>query len=176
LRTLNPPELAPPRLPFAHCIKDECGFSHDILPRERHLKYEELEYFLPAEAGPDCFGELRRRILERHRQQVGWRVSYRFIAQDDALLSPAYQRESVSISLHQNVGLPYQDYFADLEPILRGYQGRPHWAKRHSMRGEALAMLYPRWSDFQQLRRRLDPHDVFLTEPLARLLGEERRR
>lgn len=176
LRTLNAPELPPPPMPFARCIKEECGFSHEIIARERQLKFEELEYFVPAEAGPACFRDLRRRILKRHRQQVGWRVLYRFIAQDEAWLSPVHGRDSVSISLHQNASLPYQEYFDDLEPVMRGYQGRPHWAKRHSLRGEALAALYPRWSDFQQLRRRLDPHDVFLTEPLASLLGEERHR
>ena len=163
-----------PPLPFARCIKDECDFSHQIIARERELKFEELEYFVPAQDGPECFRELRQRILQRHRQYVGWRVLYRFIAQDDAWLSPVYQRDSVAISIHQNASLPYQEYFADLEPILRACQGRPHWGKRHSLQGEALAALYPHWSDFQQLRRRLDPHDVFLTEPLATLLGEER--
>ncbi len=174
LRTLNPPEVEPPSLPFARCIHEEVGFSHEIIARERQLKFEELEYFIPAEAGMACFQEVRRRVLERHRQQVGWRVLYRFIAQDDAFLSPVYNRESVAISVHQNASLPYQDYFDDIEPIVRGYGGRPHWGKRHSLHGEALAQLYPRWSDFMELRRRLDPHNVFLSEQLAHLLGEER--
>jgi FAD/FMN-containing dehydrogenase len=175
LRTLNPPEISPPPLPFAECINEECGYSHEIIARERQLKFEELEYFVPAAAGPECFQEVRRRILERHRQHVGWRLLYRFIAQDDAHLSPVYQRDSVAISIHQNASLPHQEYFDDIEPIVRAYQGRPHWGKRHSLQGEALAALYPRWSEFMQLRRRLDPHNVFLSEPLATLLGEERQ-
>jgi FAD/FMN-containing dehydrogenase len=150
------------------------GFSHEIIARERQLKFEELEYFIPAEAGPECFQEVRRRILERHRQHVGWRVLYRLIAQDDAHLSPVHRRDSVAISVHQNTGLPYQTYFDDIEFIVRAYDGRPHWGKRHSLHGQTLSQLYPRWSDFMQLRRRLDPHNVFLSEQLAHLLGEER--
>lgn len=176
LRTLNPPELPPLAMPFARCIKEQCGFSHTIIARERELKFEELEYFVPAEAGVACFQEVRRRILSQHRQQVGWRVLYRFIAQDDGYLSPVYNRDSVAISVHQNAGLPYQAYFDDIEAIVRAHAGRPHWGKKHSLHGEALADLYPRWADFMQLRRRFDPDGVFLSESMSRLLGEERKR
>jgi FAD/FMN-containing dehydrogenase len=174
LRTLNPPEVPPPSLPYARCIKEQEGFSHEIIARERELKFEELEYFIPAEAGPTCFSEVRRRILERHRKHVGWRVLYRFIAKDDGYLSPVHGRDCVAISVHQNASLPYQTYFDDIEFILRAHDGRPHWGKKHSLQADELASLYPRWQDFMQLRRRLDPRGVFLSEPMAQLLGEER--
>jgi FAD/FMN-containing dehydrogenase len=172
LRTLHPPELPAPQLPYARAIHEEEGFSHEIIARERELKFEELEYFVPAEAGPACFREVRRRILERHRKHVGWRVLYRLIARDAGYLSPVHGRDSVAISVHQNASLPYQEYFDDIEPILRAHGGRPHWGKKHSLHGAALAALYPRWNDFMTLRRRLDPQGVFLTAPMARLLGE----
>jgi len=173
LRTLNPPGTPTPELPYAHHIHEENGHSHEIIAQERKLKFEELEYFVPAEAGPACFREVRRRILKRHRKQVGWRVLYRLIAKDDGFLSPAHGRDSVAISLHQNASLPYQDYFDDIESILRAHDGRPHWGKKHSLHGAALAALYPRWNDFVTLRQQLDPQRVFLTAPMARLLGEE---
>lgn len=173
IRTLNPPEVPPPSLPFARCIKEQEGFSHEIIARERELKFEELEYFLPADAGPECFREVRQRILQRHRKHVGWRVLYRLIARDDAFLSPVHGRDSVAISVHQNASLPYQEYFDDIEFIVRAYDGRPHWGKKHSLRAEQLAALYPRWDDFIKLRRELDPNGVFLPEPMAQLLGEE---
>lgn len=173
LRTLNPPEVPPPALPFARCMKEEEGFSHEIIARERELKFEELEYFVPLEAGPACFQEVRRRILQHHRKHVAWRVLYRLIARDGGFLSPVHGRDSAAISVHQNADLPYQHYFEDIEPILQAHDGRPHWAKKHSLRAAQLASAYPRWEDFMQLRRRLDPHGVFLSEPMARLLGEQ---
>lgn len=173
LRTLNPPDAPSPELPYARCIHEQEGFSHEIIARERALKFEELEYFVPAEAGPACFREVRRRILDRHRKHVGWRVLYRLIAKDDGFLSPVHERDSVAISVHQNASLPYQDYFDDIEFILRAHDGRPHWGKKHSLHGAALAALYPRWNDFMKLRRQLDPQGVFLPAPMARLLGEE---
>lgn len=173
LRTLNPPEAPLPSLPFARCIKEEEGFGHETIARERELKFEELEYSVPAQAGPECFQEIRHRILERHRKHVGWRVLYRLVAADEGFLSPVHCRDSVAISVHQNAGLAYQEYFDDIEFILRVHGGRPHWGKKHSLHGQRLAALYPRWADFMKLRRQLDPQDVFLAEPMAQLLGEE---
>lgn len=172
IRTLNPPERPPMQAPFARCIKEEIGFSHEIIAQQRELRFEEVEYFVPADAGVACFQAVRRRIRERWRKDVCWRVLFRLIAADDAWLSPVHERDSVALSIHQNATLPYQAYFDDIEPILRDHGGRPHWGKRHSLRGDALAALYPRWDEFQALRRRLDPDGVFLSQDLAALFGE----
>ncbi|WP_025745586.1 D-arabinono-1,4-lactone oxidase [Kallotenue papyrolyticum] len=173
IRTLHPPGEEPPPLSYARCVTDEVAWSHTIIPRERTLKFDEMEYLLPAEAGVACFQEVRRRIKERWRRIVGWRVLYRFIAADDALLSPAYERDSVAISIHQNNTLPYQDYFNDIEPIFRAYGGRPHWGKKHSLRATDLRRLYPAWDQFQQIRRMLDPEGCLLNPYLRDLLEDE---
>jgi FAD/FMN-containing dehydrogenase len=170
VRTLNPPQAAEYPMPFARLVDEEVGFSHEIIARERTLKFEELEYFLPADAGLACFQELRERILSRHRKHVGWRVLFRLIARDDAWLSPVYERDSVAISVHQNATLPWRDYFADIETIVLRYGGRPHWGKQHSLTAAELRGLYPRWDDFKAVRTQSDPDGVFLTREMARLL------
>lgn len=175
IRTLNPPDKPAMDMPFARCIHEEVGFSHEVIAQRRELRFEEVEYFVPAQAGPACFREVRRRIIERHRKHVCWRVLYRLIAADDAWLSPVHRRDGVSISIHQNASLPWREYFSDIEPIFRDHGGRPHWGKRHSMYGRELASLYPEWGRFMALRRRLDPDDVLLSSDLEALFNEERR-
>jgi FAD/FMN-containing dehydrogenase len=96
----------------------------------------------------------------------------RIIAADENYLSPHYGRESVSISLHHNAGLPYQEYFSDIEPIFRDYGGRPHWAKKHSLSASHLAGLYPEFGRFKSLRQRLDPDGVFMNSHVEAILGE----
>jgi L-gulonolactone oxidase len=91
---------------------------------------------------------------------------------DDAWLSTAHERETVAISIHQDAGLPCRELFCDLEAIFREHRGRPHWGKLHTRSAEELAALYPRFEDFLQLRRRLDPRGVFLNDYLRTLLGE----
>jgi FAD/FMN-containing dehydrogenase len=171
LRTLNVPGEEPDTPPYAKLVKENTGWSNEVLPRQRVLKFDEMEYALPAEAGVACFQEVRQRIKAKWRRIVGWRLLYRTIAQDDTYLSPYYQRESVTISLHQNAGLPYEEYFADIEPVFRAYGGRPHWGKKHHLKAADLRPLYPMWEQFQSFRRRCDPDGRFLTPYLQELLG-----
>jgi FAD/FMN-containing dehydrogenase len=160
-------------LPYAALVEDRTGWAHEILPKHSNLPYrfDEMEYALPFEAGVSCFQAVRERVKARWRASVGWRVLYRVVAADDAYLSTAHGRLSVNISLHQNAELPFWDYFRDIEPILRDHGGRPHWAKKHTLRGTDLQPLYPMWDRFLAQRQRLDPDGVFLTPYLRDLLG-----
>jgi FAD/FMN-containing dehydrogenase len=171
LRTMNPPDEFAVDLPYATVVEDRVGWSHTIISKERELKFEEMEYALPAEAGPPCFEEIRKRVLSHHRRTVAWRVLYRFVAADDAYLSTAHARETVTISLHHNAGMPYDEYFNDIEPIFRSYGGRPHWGKKHSLRAEQLRSLYPKWNAFLDVSRASDPDGVFFSPYLRSILG-----
>lgn len=174
IRTLNPPGEGPGDLPYAECVDEKRGWSAEVLPRTRELEFDEMEYALPAEAGAKCFQEIRRLVKEKHRRSVGWRVLYRTVAADDAYLSPPFERETVTISLHHNAGLPFDEYFNDIEPIFRAYGGRPHWGKKHSLKADELRPLYPMWDRFLETRRRSDPEGRFLNPYLRDLLGVER--
>jgi len=172
LRTVNPvdDDPGPTDLPPTACTEERSGWSGPALTRRRSLRFHEMEYAVPAEAGITCFQELRRRMLTRHRRLVAWRVLYRYVAADDAYLSPAYGRETVTISVHQNETLPYREFFADVEPIFLAHGGRPHWAKVHNLSGRDLLGRYPQADRFLAVRRQLDPHGVFVNDYLRRLL------
>ncbi|WP_439488983.1 D-arabinono-1,4-lactone oxidase [Algoriphagus sp.] len=170
LRLCNPTGDKVERPAYGVPAKEEEGWLYEILPQERDLKFEEMEYLLPFEAGPACFREIRKRIIDKHRHYVGWRVLYRTIAADDVYLSPSFSRDSVSMSILQNVDLEYQSYFDDLEPIFRAHGGRPHWGKKHSLTAEEIRDMYPKWDDFMKLRRQLDPDNIFLNDYLTRIL------
>lgn len=173
LRTMNRPGEEPADLPYARCVEEQEGLAGKIIPQAAHLdlKFDEMEYALPAEAGPACFREVRKRIKEKYRKEAGWRLLYRTVAPDGAFLSNAYGRQTVTISLHQNAGLPFWDYFRGIEPIFRAYGGRPHWAKKHTLKADELRPLYPAWDRFLAVRERLDPEGVFLNPYLEALLG-----
>ncbi len=172
IRTLNPPGEDPLHTPSATLQKQMEGPAHEVIPRERDLRFDEMEYFLPRSVAPHAFREIRERIRKRWRREVAWRVLYRTVAADDSYLSGAFGRPTATISVHHNAGLPYREYFDDVEAILREYGGRPHWGKKHSLRAEELCPLYPRWDDFMKIRARFDPHGTFLTPYLRELLGQ----
>lgn len=174
VRVLNEPGRGTRSFPVSfRCVDEEEGFVGEILPRKRTLKFDEMEYALPREQGMACFREVRKRMKDKHRRTVAWRVLYRTIAADQNYLSPHYGRDSVSISLHHNAGLPFEAFFNDIEPIFRAHGGRPHWAKKHNLRAEHLQGLYPEWSTFRAIRKSFDPEGCFMNDHLRELLNPE---
>ena len=165
-KTLEPTEL--PAEAVAGRKYERIGWSHEILPSVRELRFVEMEYALPAEAGPAAFRAVRERMQSRHAA-IAWPVEYRHVRQDDAWLSTAHGRETVTLSVHQGAELPWEEFFADVEPVLRAHGGRPHWGKRHGLGAAELAPLYPRFEAFQRVRAELDPRGRFANEHLRRV-------
>lgn len=171
LRIMNEPGKGMTDIPYGTLQLEMKGPGNLILPRFRPLKFDEMEYSLPAEAGRECFQEIRTLIKNRFRKEVAWRVLYRTVKADNNMLSTAYERDTVTISLHQNAGLPFWSYFHAIEPVFRRYGGRPHWGKKHTLKAKELQELYPDWENFLQHRRQLDPHGIFLNVHLKSLFG-----
>ncbi|MDT0685676.1 D-arabinono-1,4-lactone oxidase [Autumnicola psychrophila] len=170
IRVMNKEAEDMPEISYGTLELEIEGNSHEVLPRSRHLKFDEMEYALPAKNAPECFLEVRREIKKKWRKDVAWRVLYRTIKADDAFVSSMYGRDSVTISLHHNAGLPFWDYFRAIEPIFRKYGGRPHWGKKHSLKAAELKELFPCWDDFQKYRERFDPDNIFLSPYMEELL------
>jgi len=52
-----------------------------------------------------------------------------------------------------------------------GFEGRPHWGKRHFQTAETLRPRYPGWDAFSSVRARLDPDGRFSNPYTDRVLG-----
>jgi FAD/FMN-containing dehydrogenase len=146
--------------------------SYRVFATGRFVRAKEMEYAVPAEAGPECLREIRSYVRAR-RPRVLFPIEYRYVAADEIPLSPFYRRASAVLSVHQYARVPHDPYFTEVERILRGFGGRPHWGKLHSLGAAELRPMYPEWEAFQAVRRRLDPTGKFMT-PYLRLLFEDR--
>ncbi|HLV98202.1 MAG TPA: D-arabinono-1,4-lactone oxidase [Ktedonobacterales bacterium] len=151
---------------------DEVDYSHRVYATPRMVRFQEMEYNIPAEHFATVIGEVQE-CINREQFDVHFPVECRFVHADDIWLSPAYQRESAYVAVHMYRGMPYRDYFQQIEAIFRRYQGRPHWGKMHTQTAESLAALYPRWHDFRRVRAALDPQGVFLNDYLRRLFDAD---
>jgi L-gulono-1,4-lactone dehydrogenase len=98
-------------------------------------------------------------VLERH--PVSLPVELRFVAADDALLSPAYRRDSAYVAVHVFEGVPWEAPFREVEALMSGFDGRPHWGKRSFLDAAGLAPRYPLWDRFLAARAELDPEGRF---------------
>src|SRR5271168_206724 len=79
------------------------------------------------------------------------------------------ERASVTISVSGGPGIDYWNYLLDVDAILRRYRARPHWGKLHFNCAEDMPRLYPRFQDFQAIRRQIDPSGCFLNDHLRNL-------
>jgi len=144
--------------------------AHRIFPSERTTLFEEMEYEIPAAAGPDA---LRAAIAEVRRRKfpIIFPLEFRTVAADDIWLSPMHGRPCVSISFHQYARMDWKTPFAAVEPVFAAAGGRPHWAKRHSLTSADVQRLYPMTASWAEVRRRVDPSAKFMNASLRDLFA-----
>jgi FAD-linked oxidoreductase len=144
--------------------------SDRVFANDRRVRFTEMEYALPREHGP----EAARRVVEwvrSNRYPVFFPIEMRVSAGDDASLSPAHERETAYVAVHQYRGMEWRPYFEAVEAIMDDYGGRPHWGKRHFQTAATLAPRYPAWEEFRRARDLLDPARTFANEYTDRVLG-----
>jgi L-gulonolactone oxidase len=144
--------------------------SDRVYANRRDVRFTEMEYAVPREHGAEAL----RRVLgtiERRKLPVGFPIEMRFVAPDDAFLSPANARATCYIAVHMYRGLEFENYFRAVESIMDEFAGRPHWGKRHYQSAATLRDRYPEWDRFAAVRARLDPEGLFANDYVKRVLG-----
>jgi L-gulonolactone oxidase len=148
--------------------RERVDWSFRIFASPRMVRFFEMEYAVPRSRAADAVRGARE-ILERY--PVSFPIELRFVAGDDALLSPAYGRDSAYVAVHLFEGMAWEAPFREVEALMSTYGGRPHWGKWSFLGAEELAPRYPEWDGFAAARARLDPHGRFANEWVRRVLG-----
>ncbi|MFE5477234.1 D-arabinono-1,4-lactone oxidase [Nocardia sp. NPDC056541] len=142
--------------------------SYRVFSTPRLVKFNEIEYAIPRAHAAEAI----REILALGRQfGTPMPIEVRWVAPDDAFLSPAGGRDTCYIAVHQYQGMVWEPYFRACEAVFDAYDGRPHWGKRHFQTAETLRPRYPDWDRFTAVRRRFDPTGVFANDYVHRVLG-----
>jgi xylitol oxidase len=130
---------------------------------------EELqsEFFVRREHAVAAIGELR--ALSDRITPLLLVSEIRTVAADKLWLSTAYGQDSVGFHFTWK---QRQDEVEKVLPVmeeaLAPFNARPHWGKLFHAGADAVAELYPRFSDFKDLAERMDPEHKFRNEFLAR--------
>lgn len=144
--------------------------AHRVFVTPRRVRFREMEYAVPREAGLDVLRECRR-VIDASDWRIAFPVEIRTAPADDIPLSTAHGRDSFYLAFHVPADTDHRAYFGGLEPLLREAGGRPHWGKVHTRSAADLAPAYDRFDDFLAMRDRLDPDRVFANAHLRRVLG-----
>ncbi|GAB0106785.1 L-gulono-1,4-lactone dehydrogenase [Nocardia sp. JMUB6875] len=165
------PSLIPPvqrAVAYAGSNRRQVERSYQVFASPRLFRFTEMEYALPREHSVDAIREIRE--VAKHFDTV-MPIEVRWVAPDDAFLSPAGGRETCYIAVHQYKGMNYEPYFRACERVFDRYNGRPHWGKRHFQTAETLRGRYPDWDKFAAVRHRFDPKGRFTNAYIERVLG-----
>lgn len=144
--------------------------SFRVFAHVRDQRFNEMEYELPADAGPACVREILKTVREQNLNSF-FPLEYRYVKGDDIPLSMFNGRDTCAISVHQDYRLDFHNFFSQIEPIFWKYEGRPHWGKLHTLNANQFAKLYPHWKDFLDIRQSLDPGGKFLNGHLRSVFG-----
>jgi FAD-linked oxidoreductase len=144
--------------------------SHRIFTSPRLVRFSEMEYAVPRAAAATAVRGLRS-LVEERRLAVNLPIELRFVAPDDAFLSPSFGRETAYVAVHVFEGIPGRAFFGMVEHLMWELGGRPHWGKHHFRTAASLVERYPEWDRFAAVRARLDPGGRFANAGVERVLG-----
>ena len=166
------PQLIPPLNRLVAAVyfnpEDRVAESHEVFNLPMPPKHREAEYGFPLESAQQALERLRYRIQsEGHR--VNFITEVRFVAADDLWLSPSYRRDSCQIGAYVGSTPGWRNYFEAFDEIAADFAARPHWGKTFFAGGDRLREVFPRFDDFNALRRRLDPDGVFTNDFVERI-------
>eukprot|EP00898_Chlorokybus_atmophyticus_P003301 jgi/Chlat1/3972/Chrsp26S04222 len=154
--------------------RSDLVFNFDCLFRQ-HVN----EWAIPQEnCGKALMG--LKKLIEENQFKVHYPVEVRFVAADDVWLSPCYGRETcyIGVIMYRPFGADVpsaeyvKKYFDKYEALMLSLDGRPHWAKPHSLRKPDFQKSYPKFDDFLEVRSELDPHHLFSNKYLQRVLDD----
>jgi FAD-linked oxidoreductase len=146
------------------------GPAHRIFPSERTVRFEEMEYELPRDAGLPTL-QAAIEWIRKADLPVTFPFEFRWTAADDIWMSPFNRGPCASVSMHQFAPMAWRELFTEAEVMFREAGGRPHWAKRHTLSRDDVDALYPAAERFREVRRAHDPQGKFLNAPLAELFS-----
>lgn len=147
-------------------------WSWETFPSARATRFNEMEWAVPRAVAGQAVRAMVDRI-RRDRIPTAFPLEFRFVRGDDLWLSPFHGEDRATISIHQYARMDQTALFRAAEEVMRGFGGRPHWGKQHTLTAAELAPLYPRWADFQAARRRADPAGKFLSPYLRELFESD---
>ncbi|MFF3223042.1 D-arabinono-1,4-lactone oxidase [Nocardia suismassiliense] len=153
---------------YAGSYRRQVDRSYRVFASPRLIRFTEMEYAIPREHSAAAIREIKELST---RFDTPMPIEVRWVAPDDAFLSPATGRDTCYIAVHQYRGMAYEPYFRACEAVFDKYNGRPHWGKRHFQTADTLRGRYPDWDRFAEVRRRFDPKGRFSNGYLNRVLG-----
>ncbi|HEY5945143.1 MAG TPA: D-arabinono-1,4-lactone oxidase [Kofleriaceae bacterium] len=150
--------------PLERVIDSHIGFLTPIPP-----VHSEAEWAFDVATAKPLLREYRR-LLPDSGHSYNFIQELRFSKADELWLSPAYERDTIWLSLYNIDRRNWPAQIAKFEAFARAHGGRPHWGKEATFDRDYLRSQYARLDDFAALAARHDPERKFRNAWLDRIL------
>lgn len=152
-----------------------CDISYKIFNFDCLFKQYAFECAIPKKETVYFLLKLKAWLENNPQVKIHFGVEIRFVKADKIWISPCYEQDScyLNILMFKPYGKDYsrEEWWKINEELMIECKGRPAWAKQHNLSKQDLIELYPKFSDFDQLRRQLDPNNMFMNEFLEKFFN-----
>ncbi|CAF0889707.1 unnamed protein product [Brachionus calyciflorus] len=149
--------------------------SYNIFNFDCLFKQHAFESSIPIKDTSKYLLKLKRWLNENPNVRVHFGVEIRFSKSDDIWISPCSNQDScwLNIIMFRPYGKEYprEEWWNINEKLMIECNGRPHWAKTHNLKKTELMELYPKFEQFDKLRRELDPNEIFINDCLRKVFS-----
>jgi FAD/FMN-containing dehydrogenase len=145
---------------FKRIYRNVAGYEDVLTIPLLPILHRECEYAIPANHTVEALKRMRT-VFDEAGTSLLLPVEVRFLGKDSMPLSPARGRDVAYIgaSTLDNA----TEVFERFEPIMKDFDGRPHWGKNFTLtRAEVAKMYGPDFDRFRQIRKTFDPQGVFM--------------
>lgn len=137
------------------------GYSYEVFPTPRGVKFNESEYFIRLADFDECISEINH-ILLADNKGSHFPIEVRTHKGERGMLSPTQGEDCAILSFHVYKGMDSEPLFMWLYEYMKKWQGRPHWGKVNKLSNVELQTLYPKLGRFLEIRHQYDPDNVFI--------------
>lgn len=144
------------------------GQSYQMYATPRLVKFNEMEYSIPAEHMASALEDIND-VIQKNNFNIHFPIECRYVKADNLWLSPSYKRDTAYIAVHMYKGMAFEHIFQAIEEVFKKYEGRPHWGKLHTLEKDDLQKVYSKFNHFLELRKQFDTKNILLNHYLENL-------
>lgn len=144
--------------------------SHKVFIVPEPPLHRETEWAFDIKSARDLLREYKKTI-NQSEHRINFIQEIRFTKGDSFALSPCYGQNSIWLGVYNMDNFGWKELLADFEQMAKRYNGRPHWGKEFTIEPQYLKSHYPRFDEFNALRKAMDPQGKFMNEYTSAVFG-----
>ena len=105
-----------------------------------------------------------KQLINTSNHLINFIQEIRFTKADDFALSACYGRDTIWLGAYNADNFGWEELMNDFEALAKKYNGRPHWGKEFNVDKKYLQAVYPKFKEFEELKKQFDPNGKFTND------------